>query len=94
MLRLLAGLPLAKRGATFRTVALVVYPNGQEVAVSGACHGFIAEAEIHGGGFGYDPLFIPAEADGRTFSQMTDDDKHALSHRGRAFRSLAVVLSS
>ncbi len=92
MLRLLDGLPAAKRGATFRTVALLVYPDGHELAVSGQCRGFIADAEIEGAGFGYDPIFIPAQADGRTFSQMTEDDKHALSHRGRAFRALLAAL--
>jgi XTP/dITP diphosphohydrolase len=43
-------------------------------------------------GFGYDPLFIPADGDGRTFAQMTADEKHAISHRGRAFRALARLL--
>ena len=40
------------------------------------------------GGFGYDPIFVPVEGDGRTFGEMTADEKHALSHRGRAFRAL------
>ena len=41
------------------------------------------------GGFGYDPVFVPVEGDGRTFAEMTPDEKHAISHRGRAFRTLA-----
>ena len=41
------------------------------------------------GGFGYDPVFVPAEGDGRTFAEMAAAEKHALSHRGRAFRTLA-----
>ena len=44
------------------------------------------------GGFGYDPVFVPDEGDGRTFAEMTADEKHALSHRGRAFRELAAHL--
>lgn len=92
MLRLLDGLPASDRVATFRTVALLAYPDGHELAVSGQCRGRIASAEIEGTGFGYDPIFIPAEGDGRTFSQMTEDEKHALSHRGRAFRALLAAL--
>ena len=40
-------------------------------------------------GFGYDPVFVPDEGDGRTFAEMSDAEKHALSHRGRALRALA-----
>ena len=40
-------------------------------------------------GFGYDPVFVPDDGDGRTFAEMSADEKHALSHRGRAFRGLA-----
>jgi XTP/dITP diphosphohydrolase len=44
----------------------------------------------HGdGGFGYDPVFVPLEGDGRTFAEMTAQEKQALSHRARAFRTLA-----
>ena len=43
-------------------------------------------------GFGYDPVMQPVEGDGRTFAEMTDDEKHVLSHRGRAFRSLVPLL--
>ena len=43
-------------------------------------------------GFGYDPVFVPAEGDGRTFAEMSPAEKHALSHRGRAFRALAEAL--
>jgi XTP/dITP diphosphohydrolase len=40
-------------------------------------------------GFGYDPVFVPVEGDGRSFGEMAPAEKHALSHRGRAFRTLA-----
>ena len=42
-----------------------------------------------GRGFGYDPLFVPDEGDGRTFAEMTADEKNAISHRGRAFAAPA-----
>jgi XTP/dITP diphosphohydrolase len=44
-------------------------------------------------GFGYDPVFVPAEGDGRTFAELTPVEKHAVSHRGRAFRALAAELA-
>lgn len=45
------------------------------------------------GGFGYDPIFIPVEGDGRTFGEMTDEEKNVISHRARAFRELGIWLS-
>ena len=45
-------------------------------------------------GFGYDPVFVPVEGDGRSFAQMTPAEKHAISHRGRAFVALAQALSA
>jgi len=90
----LAGVPKARRTATFRTVALVRWPDGREVTAEGTCDGLIAEAEMGERGFGYDPLFAPIEGDGRTFAQMTEGEKHELSHRGRAFRALLAVLTN
>jgi XTP/dITP diphosphohydrolase len=78
----------AGRRARFRTSVLVAYPDGSELAVDGVCEGSIAEAESGDGGFGYDSIFVPDDGDGRTFSEMSDDEKHAISHRGRAFRAL------
>lgn len=80
------------RTARFRTVVMVVWPDGSELAVEGVCPGTIATAETGERGFGFDPLFIPFDGDGRTFSLMTDDEKNAISHRGRAFQALVVAL--
>ncbi len=77
-----------ERGAAFRTVALVLWPDGSEVVVDGVCRGTIARSERGDGGFGYDAIFAPDDGDGRTFSEMTAGEKHAVSHRGRAFRAL------
>ena len=44
-------------------------------------------------GFGYDPVFLPTEGDGRTFAELNPLEKHAVSHRGRAFRALAAELA-
>jgi XTP/dITP diphosphohydrolase len=79
----------SSRQARFRTVAVAAWPDGREVAVEGVVDGAIASEPRGEGGFGYDPVFIPAEGDGRTFAEMTGAEKHRLSHRGRAFRSLA-----
>ena len=80
------------RRAQFRTVALVRWPDGSELAVDGVCPGTISEVERGGRGFGYDAVFIPDEGDGRTFAEMTDAEKNDLSHRGRAFRNLLAAL--
>ena len=87
------GVPPDQRGARFRTVALVHFPDGRQVAVEGAVAGTIADTARGDGGFGYDPVFIPEEGDGRTFAEMSSEEKHALSHRGRAFRALARALT-
>ena len=92
MLVELEGIDVPQRTARFRTVALLRFPDGREVVAHGVCEGSIAENEIGDRGFGYDALFIPADGDGRTFAQMTIDEKHELSHRGKAFRALAQML--
>ena len=77
--------------ARFRTAVMVVWPDGRALSVEGAVEGHIALVPAGDGGFGYDPVFVPAEGDGRTFAEM-GDDKHEISHRGRAFRALAEAL--
>ena len=82
----------AQRTARFRTVALVVWPDGFELTAAGAVEGLIAVEPRGLSGFGYDPVFVPAEGGGLTFAEMSDAAKHAISHRGRAFRALAEAL--
>jgi len=82
LLEELGGVPDARRGARFSTVALAAFPDGSEVAAEGVVEGTIADEARGAAGFGYDPVFVPAEGDGRTFAEMTPDEKHALSHRG------------
>lgn len=81
-----------ERRARFSTVALAAFPDGSELVAEGVVDGVIAPAPRGAGGFGYDPVFVPDEGDGRTFAEMTAPEKHALSHRGRAFRLLAARL--
>jgi XTP/dITP diphosphohydrolase len=80
------------RLARFRTVAMVCFPDGSEVASDGFVLGIITRDPRGAGGFGYDPVFVPVEGDGRTFGELEPHEKHGLSHRGRAFRSLAIEL--
>jgi XTP/dITP diphosphohydrolase len=89
----LAGVDPGRRTARFETVALVRWPDGREVVATGVVEGVIATEARGDGGFGYDPVFVPAEGGGRTFAELTADEKHALSHRGRAFRALAAELA-
>jgi XTP/dITP diphosphohydrolase len=92
--KLLAALDgVADRRARFRTIALVRFPDGTELVAEGTVEGRIAETPRGEVGFGYDPVFVPDEdPDGRTFAEMTPEEKHAVSHRGRAFRALATLL--
>jgi XTP/dITP diphosphohydrolase len=92
LLRALDGVGEAQRSARFVTVALARFRGGREIVIRGTVEGTIIEERRGESGFGYDPVFRPREGDGRTFAQMTADEKHQLSHRGRAFRALADVL--
>jgi XTP/dITP diphosphohydrolase len=92
LLKELAG--VEDRRARFRTVAFVLWPDGRELAAEGVCEGSISASERGSGGWGYDSVFVPADGDGRTFAEMTDADKRALSSRGRAFRALVDALGA
>ncbi|MGM9802862.1 MAG: non-canonical purine NTP diphosphatase [Muribaculaceae bacterium] len=77
----------ADRSAQFRTCIALV--QGEQMTLfEGVVRGTIIESRRGIGGFGYDPVFAPEEADGRTFAEMTDDEKNAISHRGRATKKL------
>jgi len=90
MLAAMAG--VVDRRCRFRTVVMVVRPDGSELSVEGVCEGTIATEERGERGFGFDPLFIPLDGDGRTFSQMSEAEKNTMSHRGRAFTALVAAL--
>ncbi len=83
-----------KRRARFRSVAMVAYPDGGDVWEEGVVTGVITSRALGHSGFGYDPIFSPDGLEGRTFAQMTSEEKHRVSHRGRAFRALAVRLAA
>lgn len=80
----LSGVPMEKRTAYYVAAIACVFPDGRQFTVRGECHGHIAFCEQQGnGGFGYDPLFISEIG---PFSQVTDEQKDAVSHRGKALR--------
>jgi XTP/dITP diphosphohydrolase len=89
----LAGVSGPDRRARFATVVVAMWPDGRELAAEGTVEGRIAEAAVGARGFGYDPVFVPDEGDGRTFAEMSAVEKHALSHRGRAVRAWAARLA-
>lgn len=84
---------VADRTARFVCVLVLRTPGGAELVVEGAVEGRITAAPMGEGGFGYDPVFVPEEGDGRTFAQMDATEKSAISHRGRALRALVVALT-
>lgn len=84
---------VADRRARFRTVLAVMSPTGEFHLLRGECAGTIASAEHGVNGFGYDPVFVPDEGDGRTFAEMSDAEKDALSHRARALAGLPELLA-
>ncbi|MGH9025581.1 MAG: RdgB/HAM1 family non-canonical purine NTP pyrophosphatase [Acidimicrobiia bacterium] len=89
LLDALVGVPEEQRTARFTTVAVARWPKGLEVAAIGSVEGKIVTTPRGSFGFGYDPVFVPDDGDGRTFAEMSAAEKHLLSHRGQAFRTLA-----
>ncbi|MDE0494998.1 MAG: RdgB/HAM1 family non-canonical purine NTP pyrophosphatase [Acidimicrobiaceae bacterium] len=84
--------PTPQRTARFRSVVMVCFPNGSELAAEGVVEGVITVDPRGSGGFGYDPVFAPAEGGGRTFAEMGASAKNAMSHRARALRALLEIL--
>ena len=81
----------AQRGAQFVCVIVVVTPEGRELVAQGLCRGRITMQPEGNDGFGYDPVFLD-EKSGRTFAQLSGDEKNSISHRGHAVRRLHEVL--
>jgi XTP/dITP diphosphohydrolase len=91
VLKLLRDVPDHERTARFRCAAAYADPSGTALLAEGTCEGRIAREPEGSGGFGYDPIFVP-EGETRTMAELTPSEKHAISHRGRAFRELARLL--
>ena len=88
----MAGVPEDKRTARFISAICCVFPNGDRVTARGECGGRIGYEPLGENGFGYDPLFIVAG--GRSYAELSTDEKDATSHRGNALRLFAIRLQS
>jgi len=90
MKKLLAELTtLDDRRARFRTVVTLILADGQPRFFEGVCEGSIAREKSGCGGFGYDPVFLPDAYPGRTLAEVSEEEKNAVSHRGKAIRAMA-----
>lgn len=95
--------PADKRAARFVSAVCFLLPDGRELQVEGECPGTVAFTETGTNGFGYDPLFVPDRVglpDGttaentarRSYAELADAEKDAISHRGRAMEKLGAEL--
>lgn len=85
--------PEDRRGAVFRCVVAIATPEGEVITAQGETRGVILDAPRGQGGFGYDPIFYVPEY-GRTYAEMTSEEKHAVSHRGQAARRARRLLQT
>ena len=93
LLRNLADVPAEERTARFVCCIALVYPDGREITVRGETEGLIIDEARGEGGFGYDPYFYYAPFE-KTFSEMTAEEKNAISHRGKAIAKVAEILKN
>jgi XTP/dITP diphosphohydrolase len=91
LLRRLRGVAPGRRTARFRCALALVGAGGEAVVVEGVCEGTILETARGDGGFGYDPLFLPA-GESRSFADLSEGEKDRISHRGRAAAALRNAL--
>ena len=92
LLENLKDVPMEQRTARFVSAVCCVFPDGRKITVRGECEGKIAFDLKGNGGFGYDPLFLPEEYEGKTMAQLTPEEKDSISHRGKALRLLSKKL--
>lgn len=86
---------VADRRACFATVLVGLTADGDVYVAEGSCPGAITNALRGSEGFGYDPVFVPMDdAAGRTMAEMTQAEKSAISHRGRAVRRFAATVGT
>lgn len=84
---------IEQRAAAFVSSCVLATPDGQEYTSEGRWEGELLREPRGQGGFGYDPIFAPADAGGRTSAELSAEEKNALSHRGKALRELAPLIA-
>lgn len=105
LLQALQGVPKAERGAKFISAVCVYFPDQSSYLFEGECPGFVSTERTGNNGFGYDPIFVPAQvglAEGgkrpnteeRSYAELEDAEKDAISHRGEAMRKMEQELPS
>ena len=87
LLSALKGVPAGGRTARYRCVVALALPGGEELSAEGVCEGMLTTKPRGAGGFGYDPIFVPAGWD-VTMAELPPEEKDRISHRGRAFRAM------
>jgi len=93
LLGALRGIPPGGRTARYRCLAVLAFPGGEELHAEAVCEGVIIAERRGGGGFGYDPAFVPAGWD-ETMAELTPERKDRISHRGRALRALREMVGA
>lgn len=93
LLKNLADTPAEERTARFVCCIALVYPDGREITVRGETEGLIIDEARGEGGFGYDPYFYYAPFK-KTFSELSAEEKNAISHRGKAIAKVAEILKN
>ncbi|GAB3700636.1 RdgB/HAM1 family non-canonical purine NTP pyrophosphatase [Corynebacterium nasicanis] len=90
----MAHVPDDRRSCAFVSVCALVTPSGEEHVAEGRWEGALLREPVGDNGFGYDPLFLPADevAAGRSSAQLSPEEKNALSHRGKALAQLVEVI--
>lgn len=86
LLEALKDVPDAERTGRYVCAVCCAFPDGREIVLRGECEGVLARERHGSGGFGYDPLFLVG---GKSFGELTSEEKDAQSHRGKALRLLA-----
>jgi XTP/dITP diphosphohydrolase len=92
LIRAIAGVPAGGRTARYRCVAVAAWPDGRRLDAEATCEGTLLAKPRGDGGFGYDPIFVPAGWDD-TMAQISAEEKDRISHRGRAFRALGELIT-
>ncbi len=92
LLKNMCDVPKDERSAHFECAIVCAFPDGSEICARGRCDGKILYEKHGNGGFGYDPVF--GVEDGRSFGELSSEEKDKISHRGKALKKLCELLDA